>query len=183
MKNRLLPNYLTGIRLLLVPLFLLLFMTGRQDICAAVFILSGITDVLDGYLARKWNAVSDLGKILDPIADKLTYASAIFCLFACGRLPLYFVVLFCLVQLSQGIGALFLYKSKSTVVHSNLFGKLAGFFVFLLCAAALLFYSDNTALTVALPILCAVASGLTVSAGVSYFLCYIKKPQNKHIKP
>ena len=183
MKNRNIPNCLTGIRILFVPLFLLFFAAERQDICAVLFVLSGITDVLDGFLARKMNCISALGKILDPIADKLTYACAIFCLFAAGRIPLYFVIVFCVIQLSQGVGALFVYKNKSTVVHSNIFGKLAGFSMFLLCALLLAYYPHFAEFAAASHLLCSLTIGFMALAGISYFLCYIKKPQNKHIKP
>ena len=185
MKKENLPNILTALRLFLVPVFLLFFFLNRWEICAAVFIVSGITDVADGYLARKFSCITDLGKILDPIADKLTYGSVFLCLLAAGRIPLYFVLIFCTIQISQGIGALFLYKNKSTVVKSNVFGKLAGFSMFLLCALSLLLYSSPHGFF-GVDILCAVTACFMALAGISYFLCYMKKPrtgQNEQSKP
>ena len=69
-----LPNILTFMRLLFVPLmagFMLFPVSPYIYIAMALFIIAGVTDFIDGYLARKYDAITDLGKILDPIADKL----------------------------------------------------------------------------------------------------------------
>lgn len=73
------PNLLSYFRLLLIPLFIVLYM--REDFTAALITLaaSGLSDVLDGRIARKFNMVTDLGKVLDPVADKLTQCAMMFC--------------------------------------------------------------------------------------------------------
>ena len=79
------PNLLTGLRLLLVPVmvFLLAFEFPRsRDMAIAVFILAAITDWIDGWVARRFCAISDAGKLLDPIADKLLVLSALIMLAA-----------------------------------------------------------------------------------------------------
>ena len=75
------PNLLSVIRLALIPLIVWLYI-GKQEYSAAVavILISGATDIIDGFIARKFNMVSDLGKILDPVADKLTQATVILCL-------------------------------------------------------------------------------------------------------
>jgi len=76
-----LPNILTSLRLLLVPVFLWLATRGTTAAAAgalAVFVIAGITDSLDGYYARKHGSVSDLGRFLDPLADKLLVLSAFY---------------------------------------------------------------------------------------------------------
>ena len=82
-KNKILtvPNLLSLLRLAMIPILVWLYL-GKEAYLwtAAVLLLSGATDVLDGIIARKWNMVSDLGKALDPIADKLTQAAMLFCL-------------------------------------------------------------------------------------------------------
>ena len=68
------PNLLTIIRFILIPLFVYFYFSNEQfslEIAAIVFILSGITDTLDGYIARRFNQVTRLGTVLDPLADKL----------------------------------------------------------------------------------------------------------------
>lgn len=67
------PNLLTFYRLLLAPLLYLTLIEGMWDVCLLVFLLSGASDVADGFFARRLGQISDLGKIIDPVADKLTY--------------------------------------------------------------------------------------------------------------
>lgn len=71
------PNLLSLIRLGLIPVFVHLYLSGAQAAAAGVIVLSGLTDLADGWYARRFHAVSDVGKVLDPIADKLTQAAAI----------------------------------------------------------------------------------------------------------
>lgn len=75
------PNLLTVFRLLLVPVIVWLY-CGKRDypLAAWALVLSGVTDVADGFIARRFGMVSDLGKVLDPIADKLTQTAALGCL-------------------------------------------------------------------------------------------------------
>lgn len=84
-----LPNLLTLTRILLIPVFILLFATPTPDrslIAAMVFIVAAVTDWLDGYLARKSGQVTTLGKLLDPIADKLLVVSALILLVNIDRI-------------------------------------------------------------------------------------------------
>ena len=74
------PNAFSLLRLLMVPAIVALYRAGHTVASAAAVVLSGITDVADGMIARRWNQVTDLGKILDPVADKITLASLIVCL-------------------------------------------------------------------------------------------------------
>ena len=82
-KNRkiwTIPNILSVVRICLIPLIIYLYLFTDLSWLSGIFIiLSGLTDMVDGYIARKFNQVSDLGKILDPIADKLTLLSVLFC--------------------------------------------------------------------------------------------------------
>lgn len=81
------PNVLSMLRLCMIPLFVWLYcVKGNNVMTAAVLVVSGATDVVDGFIARRFGMVSDLGKILDPIADKLTQAAMLLCLVA--RFPL-----------------------------------------------------------------------------------------------
>ena len=64
-------NFITIVRILLAPIILLFLIFGNYFICLILFFLAGLTDYFDGYLARKYNAESQLGEILDPIADKI----------------------------------------------------------------------------------------------------------------
>ena len=79
-----LPNQLTMARMIAVPIFILVYLMGYNIPAAIIFILASFTDFLDGYLARKHNLVSNFGKIMDPLADKLLVISALVCMVELG---------------------------------------------------------------------------------------------------
>ncbi len=81
-----LPNKLTTLRIVLIPFFMVFLMFGFTWVAAVIFIVASFTDFLDGYLARKWNLVSNFGKIMDPLADKLLVMAALICLVELGQL-------------------------------------------------------------------------------------------------
>ncbi|ODS49726.1 MAG: CDP-diacylglycerol--glycerol-3-phosphate 3-phosphatidyltransferase, partial [Halanaerobium sp. 4-GBenrich] len=70
-----LPNYITLARILLIPVYLYYFIQGNLAAAAFFFALSAITDFVDGFIARKYNLESKVGKLLDPLADKITIIS------------------------------------------------------------------------------------------------------------
>ena len=91
-----LPNLLTILRVTVIPvLFLLLLEPGRtlSLVIAALFIVAAVTDLLDGYLARKYRIVTRVGKILDPIADKLVVSAAMILMIPMGRIQAWIVAL------------------------------------------------------------------------------------------
>lgn len=94
-----LPNKLTVMRVCLIPFFVaaLLFDGGNNQnmrIAAnVIFIVASLTDMLDGKIARKYNLVTDFGKFMDPLADKLLVCSALICLIELGQLPAWIVII------------------------------------------------------------------------------------------
>ena len=94
------PNMLSGLRLLLIPVFVRLYL-GEGDVRAAVVVLllSGLTDVLDGLIARRFHMVSDFGKALDPLADKLTQLAVLCCLLLRFPRMIWLIVLLCVKEL------------------------------------------------------------------------------------
>ena len=86
-KNLNVPNVLTMIRLLLVPVYVALFVGGQKYAALATFLVASLTDLLDGRIARKYNLVTNFGKFMDPIADKLLVMSAFVVLVGQGRMP------------------------------------------------------------------------------------------------
>jgi len=81
-----LPNKLTILRVILIPVFIIFLIKEYYYISGILFVVACITDALDGYLARKYHLITDLGKILDPLADKLLIASALICLVQLGSI-------------------------------------------------------------------------------------------------
>lgn len=93
-----LPNKLTIFRVILIPFFvffLLVPVTGSADslIALAIFVIASLTDLLDGHIARKHNLVTNFGKFMDPLADKLLVCSALICLVELKRAPSWIVII------------------------------------------------------------------------------------------
>ncbi|MBN6206743.1 CDP-alcohol phosphatidyltransferase family protein [Ralstonia pickettii] len=123
------PNILSYIRLLLIPVFVLLFLNAAENrdyyFVGLIILLSGITDLLDGMIARKFNQITELGKIVDPIADKLTQAAIVVCLLF--RYPFMWIIvtLFVVKELFMGINGLILLKRGKKLDGAKWFGKLS----------------------------------------------------------
>ena len=127
MKAKYIPNILSTIRLILVGVFIYLYFNVSILSALSVFILAGITDVIDGLLARKFNWITNLGKILDPIADKSMQCTVLLCM-SIGNEPLipwWLAAFFITKEVSMALGALLVFKKRDTVVSSKWFGKLA----------------------------------------------------------
>ena len=94
-----LPNKLTTLRVLMIPFFVffLLYQGGENTtfrmISLVLFIVASLTDLLDGKIARKYNLVTNFGKFMDPLADKLLVCSALICLIELGQLPAWMVII------------------------------------------------------------------------------------------
>ena len=94
-----LPNKLTILRVILIPFFViaLLAQGGNNQtlrfVAAAIFIIASLTDLLDGKIARKYNLVTNFGKFMDPLADKLLVCSALVCFVELGQLPAWMVII------------------------------------------------------------------------------------------
>ncbi len=91
-----LPNKITIFRVCMIPIFLIFMLVsnipGGKYIAAAVFIIAALSDLLDGYIARKHNLVTNFGKFMDPLADKLLVSSALICLVELKLLPAWIVI-------------------------------------------------------------------------------------------
>ncbi len=92
-----LPNKITVFRVVMIPFFLVFMLAGGipygKYIAAAIFIVAALSDLLDGYLARKNNLVTNFGKFMDPIADKLLVSSALICFVELKLLPAWIVII------------------------------------------------------------------------------------------
>ena len=118
------PNILTIIRFILIPVILFFIFTGNYLLGFVFFTISGLTDILDGTIARKFNLISTFGKLMDPLADKLTQISVLASLVIKNVIPAWILVIVVLKELIMIVGASFLY-GKDVVVYSKWYGKLA----------------------------------------------------------
>ncbi|MBR0408522.1 MAG: CDP-alcohol phosphatidyltransferase family protein [Clostridia bacterium] len=118
------PNVLTLIRMALIPVYWVLILNDHFYWALAVFAIASLTDVADGFIARKYNLITDFGKLMDPLADKLMSLSVMLSLTIKGVLPPLAVILLFLKEATMVVGGLILYR-KEVVVYSAWIGKLA----------------------------------------------------------
>lgn len=118
------PNLLSVIRLLMIPLIVWLYCEVQQYGAAVIMILlSGLTDIVDGFIARKYHMVSDFGKILDPTADKLTQAALILCLSVRYQLMIPLIITFVIRELFMIIMGYITIKKYNQVNSAQWYGK------------------------------------------------------------
>ena len=123
------PNVLTVIRLLLVPVYVALFASGEKYAALTVFLLASLTDLLDGRIARKYNLITDFGKLMDPLADKIMVLTAMFSMAIGNRriqpvIPWLAVAILLAKEIYMVWGAAKLYK-RGIVAYSSMIGKAA----------------------------------------------------------
>lgn len=138
MKN--VPNILTTLRFFMIPVFVLVFCMedGTKQVSAWIFLLASVTDVLDGYIARKFNLTTKLGQVMDPLADKLMQITVIASLVFVGRVPVWYVCYLVLMEIAMILAGAFLYKNK-IYIKSNVFGKTHTVLLFVFMFSVLFF--------------------------------------------
>lgn len=119
------PNILSVVRIAMIPFILWTYCIGEIYVCAGLICASALTDVVDGFIARRFNMVSPIGKALDPIADKLTLCSIliILCIGNLTILPL--LLIFVLKEFLMGIQSLMVIKHTGTTYSARWYGKLS----------------------------------------------------------
>ena len=131
------PNVLTILRFFIIP-FIIYYLIRDNYIAAFILLtLSGLTDVLDGAIARKFNFITNFGKLIDPLADKVTQLSLLCTLVFKGIIPLWILVIVLLKEAFMVCGASFLY-GRDLVVSSKWYGKSATVLFYLAIAVSLL---------------------------------------------
>ena len=167
-----LPNKICLIRIILVPIFAFFLMmptfgiTGRY-VALIIFIIASCTDWIDGRIARKYNLVTDLGKFLDPLADKLLVCTALICLTALGEVPFWFTAVVVARELAvTGLRAVA--AASQIVIAASYWGKFKTAFQMAAIIALLLGWTLPF-FTVLTQLLIWVACLLTVISAVDYF--------------
>ena len=127
-QNRILtiPNMLSALRICMIPLLVWLYYV-KQDYLwtGSLLILSGLTDVVDGFIARRFQMISNLGKVLDPIADKLTQGAMLFCLVTRFPFMMAPLVLLILKEIFAAITGFLVIRNTGQVFGANWHGKAA----------------------------------------------------------
>lgn len=148
------PNILSYVRIAMIPLYIYLYVTAQTTEqyykAAGVLVLSGLTDSLDGIIARKTGQITDLGKVLDPLADKLTQIAVVGAMFVERPYILPLLVLFIGKELYLLISNVLLFKKDIFMDGAMWFGKLATafFYISMLALVALPQLSKSTSLLI-----------------------------------
>lgn len=124
-KNLNVPNFLTLLRFFMVGVMVWFFLNNHPVYAMYIYLLAVFTDFLDGFIARKFNLVTDIGKLFDPLADKLLQVAAVYCMYRVGYLPLVAFILVIVNEFIMVYGASFLLFRKHIVVSANKYGKIA----------------------------------------------------------
>lgn len=166
-----LPNFLSISRLVLLPL-ILFFIATKQTITALVFMLiSWITDALDGYIARRTNQVTNIGKVLDHFVDKIWVGTILVTLVITRNLPWWIAGAVILRDILIVIGSSLAIQKRSVVYSSNILGKVAGFFFAVLMVTYLLDFSHAHLIR---NVLLITVSILIVATFINYVAIFIK---------
>lgn len=136
------PNILSVCRILLIPVIVISVNLSNYLVALIIFTISSLTDIIDGYIARNYDAVTNVGKLLDPLADKLTQISMIASLVWANVINGWILTVLLFKELIMISGAAFLY-GKSVVVYSKWYGKLATVLLYLSVMISLLFKQLN----------------------------------------
>lgn len=164
------PNVLTFIRLLFVPLFAVCFFIDNihnLQISSAIFFAAGVTDILDGYIARKYNLITKAGIVLDPLADKLMLLTVLLCLSLKLYIPIWIFLIILAKELSMILFGIYLYQNN-IIIPSNKFGKISSFLFFI--AILLFVYNNHIG-----KILLYVAITSAIIAFINYVIVYYNK--------
>ena len=171
-----LPNKLTIIRVCLIPFFVaaLLFDHGNnytmRIVANVLFIVASLTDLFDGKIARKYNLVTNFGKFMDPLADKLLVCSALFCLIELGQLPAWVVIIIISREFIIS-GFRLVAADNGVVIAASYWGKFKTTFQM---AAVILMIFNIPALTLVTNIVVVIAVALTIISLVDYVAKNIK---------
>jgi CDP-diacylglycerol--glycerol-3-phosphate 3-phosphatidyltransferase len=166
-----LPNKLTLFRVILIPVFvvfMLVSVTGDTDkwIALAIFIIASLTDLLDGKIARKYNLITDFGKFMDPLADKLLVCSAMICLVSLGKIPAWIVIVIIAREFIIS-GFRLIAADNGRVIAASYWGKFKTTFQMVM---VILMIADIPQLYILTQIIMYVALVLTVISLVDYLV-------------
>lgn len=173
-------NILTIFRIILVPVYLYLFYsTGENHVFYAgmVFIIAGITDVLDGHIARKYNQMTDIGAALDPLADKLMAFAVLISFTSVKLIPTWVLKIIGIKEIVMITGGVILYLFKANqVVPANKYGKMATV-SFYIAIFSVIFKAPY----IVKKILFIITVSLNIVAFINYLIIYINVRDNKGV--
>ncbi len=189
MYNKILtpPNIITFIRLLLVPVFAILYfaLPDARWIAFICFGVACLSDVIDGYIARKYDMTSKIGTVLDPLADKLMYITVGFCLVINGTIWLAFFIVYLVKEMLMIVLAARLLKNEDEVIPSRWYGKLATALFFVIISFSIVYPAgwDTLWLNIAYAAVLVLAIYAFVRYGLTFLNIYKQKKLRKEENP
>ena len=168
-----LPNKLTMFRVILIPFFVFFLLAPYFEgygnyVAVAIFIVASLTDLLDGKIARKYNLVTNFGKFMDPLADKLLVCSAMICLIELGLLPAWIVIIIIAREFIIS-GFRLIASDNGVVIAASYWGKFKTTFQMLMVIVLLLNF-DIPAFKILGTVLIWIATILTVVSLIDYII-------------
>ena len=168
-----LPNKLTMFRVILIPFFVFFLLAPYFEgygnyVAVAIFIVASLTDLLDGKIARKYNLVTNFGKFMDPLADKLLVCSAMICLIELGLLPAWIVIIIIAREFIIS-GFRLIASDNCVVIAASYWGKFKTTFQMLMVIVLLLNF-DIPAFKILGTVLIWIATILTVVSLIDYII-------------
>jgi len=178
-KNKIvtIPNILSFFRLCLIPVIVWLYCFKQSYFFATlVLLLSGITDIIDGYIARRFHMVSDLGKILDPVADKLTQGVTMLCLTTRFKKMWFPLTLLIIAAVFMGVTGLLAIHKTQAVMSANWHGKANTVGLYIMMLIHLLWFDIPPVVS---DILIGICTGMTALSLILYGIQNIKAIRKK----
>ena len=164
------PNFMSIFRVVLLPFIIWTYWKGSYDVAVGLLILSAVTDVLDGVIARKFNMVSDLGKMLDPLCDKLTHAALLVCLASRYRYVWLVFALLAVKELTMFFLGASAIRHRGAVHSAQWYGKVCTVVIETVMAVLILFPAIPEPYVVVLLCICCAAMLFSLIMYVIY-LC------------
>ena len=161
-----LPNKLTIFRCILIVPFVTLLLSGYDLVATIIFVIASLTDLLDGKIARKYNLVTNFGKFMDPLADKLLVCSALICLVEMGRLEAWIV---CIIIAREFIisGFRLIASDNGVVIAASYWGKFKTTFQMIMVIVLMLNF-QNSIMIILGRVLVWISLALTVISLIDY---------------
>ncbi len=176
MKAKYIPNILSVLRLIMALAFAAVFiwLPEKLYIAVIIFVVAGVTDIIDGTLARKFNWITNAGKILDPLADKLMQVIALICTVVSGLVPWWLLLPIVLKELTMGVGSVIFYRMFKTIGVSKNYGKAYTVLFYVVIAAIIVFDPWFSAHEWVKYVLCLLTAASGWMAIVLYYITYLK---------
>ena len=174
-KNLTVPNALSVLRLLVIAPFVVFFLQGKYGLAALMLLVSGLSDMFDGWIARRFDQFTPLGAMLDPVADKLTLAAVVICMGLAFPITIPLVILLILKELSMLIAGGVLLKLHKRPPAARWYGKVATvvFYVSMTAIVTMkaIWSQENDVLII---ILLSITAACMIFALVKYFLVFLE---------